>query len=151
MCFYCIIVHWLIVWSTRCVWTLQVYIRIIILAIIPTTRQQCGGSCGGSVEIAVTQFGSVVIPCGNVVPSNNTRVNYCNGTSPLALDTDVLYNLTGAQIHQNGNILYCAPNMQNTIYCYRLDISCELFSIVIYSIHCNIMHSNRTFTLIVHW
>ena len=98
------------------------------IAIIPTTRQQCGGSCGGSVEIAVTQFGSVVIPCGNVVPSNNTRVNYCNGTSPLALGTDVLYNLTGAQIHQNGNTLYCSLDTQNAIYCYRLNVLCKLLS-----------------------
>ena len=100
---------------------------------LPETRQQCGGSCGSSVEVNVTQFGSVIIPCGNVVPSNNTRVNYCNETSnsPLALGTDVPYNLTDAQIHQNGNTLYCAIETQSIIYCYRLNVFCELYSLII--------------------
>ena len=98
------------------------------IAISPDTEQQCTGNCfnGFQDEINVTQFGSVVIPCGNVVPSDNTRVNYCNRTSPLALGADVLYNLTGAQIHQNGNILYCAPSMQGRIICYRLNVFCKL-------------------------
>jgi len=97
-------------------------------ATVPLTRQLCEGRCGGSFEVNVTQFGSIIIPCGDVLPSNNRRVNYCNETSssPLALGTDVLYNLTDAQIHQNGNILYCAVNMQSRITCYKLNVFCKL-------------------------
>jgi len=124
-------------------WAYTVNILLLVylyIAILPGTRQQCGGSCGGSVEVNVSQFGSVVIPCANVVPSNNTRVNYCNETSnsPLALDTDVPYNLTNAQIHQNGNTLYCAIGTQNIIHCYKLNVFCKLYSFIVW---CSIVES----------
>ena len=95
---------------------------------MPSLQQLCTGSCGTYISINATVPAPVIIPCGDLQPSNVSRVDYCNATNginePLDVGATTLFNLTVTEISHLDNIIYCTDN-RNTIFCYRLNIYCK--------------------------
>ena len=105
--------------------------------VVGPCRQTCSGGCIAqhSQKINVTVPNSVIIPCGDLMPSPNNTVDYCNFTNSVneRLHTGVTtqYNLTPTEPSHDNNIIYCTNNQD--IACYMLTAFCK--ELIIYCSH----------------
>ena len=99
-------------------------------------QQSCTGTCGQRLDgiINVTTPNSVIIPCGNLLSSPTSRVDYCNATNnnfnqPLDVGVTTEYNLTLTEPGHHNNAIYCTDN--RSISCYRLNVFCKYAHFVV--------------------
>ena len=94
-----------------------------------SSQQICSSRCTEqqSQKINVTVPNSVIIPCGDLLSSPTSRVNYCNYTNGinelLARGVTAGYNLTATEPSHHNNIIYCSNDQRHE--CYMLNVFCK--------------------------
>ena len=102
---------------------------MMFICVVGPCRQTYSDGCNAqpSQKINVTVPNSVIIPCGNLLSSPNSTVDYCNCSNGVnePLDTGVTtqYNLTPTEPSHHNNIIYCTNNQD--IACYMLTVFCK--------------------------